>query len=441
MEHKLFRRLKFYLKIFETNAFVRQNNKNVYSMDQVEEPLISTRNFYRPNSRFKRDIVILIFSLLLATCLTFYLFLNIQVYKSTESQEGDFKPLSRRKPILDHEYILKNSGPSLIAINNLLAHCIIALKLAGNEVVASSLLNKSKLDYISSKGKTREGVNDIVTGIDLKSSNIIANTIKDSYRLLKVVSEEDESQVSDNLVFSEDKNLLPIDRLDFAKLLYATKLEVEKNNQHHGNTLLPLNELLVWIDPLDATKEYSENLTQYVTLMGCIVHKQTPIAGIIHNPFTNKTYWSLKSQNGKYSSFSEDLHELLSNRVDKSAQDEHLKIIVSRSHAGDIEQSLKDIFSKGASIVKAGGSGFKTIELIKGSVDAYIHKTYIKKWDICAPQSLLNSINGAKMTTIEGKNIEFGDPKQSVVKEGLIATLKSDIHSNLLKQMKNFKNL
>jgi len=52
------------------------------------------------------------------------------------------------------------------------------------------------------------------------------------------------------------------------------------------------DEITVWIEPLDGTEEYTEDLRQYVTTMICIVKGTEPIAAVIHKPFENSTAWA-----------------------------------------------------------------------------------------------------------------------------------------------------
>ena len=48
----------------------------------------------------------------------------------------------------------------------------------------------------------------------------------------------------------------------------------------------------------DATQEYTENLTKYVTVMIGIAVDGRCLGGIIHKPFTNETIWGWRKQRG-----------------------------------------------------------------------------------------------------------------------------------------------
>ena len=61
-------------------------------------------------------------------------------------------------------------------------------------------------------------------------------------------------------------------------------------------------------------------------------------------------------------------------------------VIVSRSHAGEVKQVLD-----GFAVTPAGGSGYKSAEVMKGNNLAYVHTTTIKTWDICAPDAFLRA--------------------------------------------------
>ena len=78
-------------------------------------------------------------------------------------------------------------------------------------------------------------------------------------------------------------------------------------------------------------------------------------------------------------------------------------------------------------------AGYKTLQVIKGVNDAYVHTTAIKKWDICAGNAILRATNG-DMTTLKGDTIDYhatGNPKNE---DGLLAALAN--HKHLLDTLK-----
>ena len=78
-------------------------------------------------------------------------------------------------------------------------------------------------------------------------------------------------------------------------------------------------------------------------------------------------------------------------------------------------------------------SGYKTLEVIKGNANAYVHVTKIKKWDICAGNAILNALNG-KMTTLEGNYIDYSSDKEVKNEDGLLGTLHD--HYDYLEKLK-----
>ena len=67
---------------------------------------------------------------------------------------------------------------------------------------------------------------------------------------------------------------------------------VEKSDEHGLKESLPpslltanLSDFTVWVDPLDATKEYTEGFLDHVTVLIGIALGKKAVAGVIHQPF------------------------------------------------------------------------------------------------------------------------------------------------------------
>jgi len=198
---------------------------------------------------------------------------------------------------------------------------------------------------------------------------------------------------------------------------------------------VPIDEIDVWIDPLDATQEYTENLLEYVTTMVCIAINGFPAIGIIHKPFSDKTAWGWAGPDFVSQDVSDDIKTHFGTSDYRQHQDlSKAKIIVSRSHAGSVYEVARSAFGNNVNVTPAGGAGFKAWEVAKGSQDAYVHATLIKKWDICPGDALLGALGG-KMTDLSGNEYDYsGRPAFVKAEGGVLATLHD--HKAFLEKLK-----
>uniref|UniRef100_U5ESQ0 Putative inositol monophosphatase 3 n=1 Tax=Corethrella appendiculata TaxID=1370023 RepID=U5ESQ0_9DIPT len=298
-----------------------------------------------------------------------------------------------------------SKNPNEINLRKLLIGSIQAAITGGVQVKAVS--NEHDL-HTKSKGKTKEGANDLITDADFKSHCVMFNGLRSIFPKLKIVSEEDSS--------NNEKCT------DVKMYLDPTVL--------HESAVVPdeyvnIDDITVWIDPLDATQEYTEKLTEYVTTMVCIAVKGEPIIGVIHNPFTGKTTWAWTGK-----TMSPDLLQV--KKTDEPVRNPIL--IVSRSHTGKVKELGQIIFGEDTSIITAGGAGYKVLQLVDAKATAYIHTTNIKKWDLCAGNAILNSIGG-KMTNLRNEKITYGDSSLFVIENGLLATTSANNHDLYIKKI------
>ncbi|XP_058503869.1 inositol monophosphatase 3 [Solea solea] len=295
-----------------------------------------------------------------------------------------------------------------VDLRDLLAVSVEAAVLGGKEV--KKVRSDNSLQE-QSKGKTKEGANDPLTLGDLQSHRKMYNLIHNTFPDVTVYSEEHDSVVDKEATWSRN---LPADILE----------RIEKGKE------VPADSVTVWIDPLDATQEYTENLVQYVTTMVCVAVDGKPVIGVIHQPFTGFTAWAIVGQGANV-------------RPRSSYKINPPSVIVSRSHSGKVTSYIRDAFGNDTKITPAGGAGYKVLTLLEmpasetapiEQADVYIHITFIKKWDICAGAALLTALGG-HMTTLKGDYIDYSGSELN--KEGLAASVGVD-HKTILEKLPNW---
>jgi len=312
---------------------------------------------------------------------------------------GEKKP-GKIPGLMDSRSSLGEDVAGEISLKRLLAVAIDVAEQGGAEVAR---IRKLADIGETSKGKTLEGANDPKTQGDMASHKVMYWGIKKAFPEINVISEE--------------HDVVP---QDLSKIKLPSYTNEEVDSIVSTDITAPSDTISVWIDPLDATQEYTENLLEYVTTMVCVAINGKPIIGVIHKPFQDGgTAWAWAGTQFKSRSIEKD-----SANNDKSSLDiSKSRIIVSRSHAGEVNSTAQSALGSGISVTPAGGAGYKTWEVIKGKQDAYVHTTLIKKWDICAGNAILNSLGG-QLTTLAGDQIDYeGKEGTEKNKGGVLATM------------------
>lgn len=161
-----------------------------------------------------------------------------------------------------------------VNLRKLVIGLILAANAGGKQVVKVS----REPDFgTKSKGKTKEGVEDYLTQADVFSHCSIAHGLWRIFPKLRLISEEDVQTKN----CPEEENPFDLDPTVLAKV------DLPDIN-------VSADDVTVWIDPLDATKEFTEKLFHYVSVMICVAVKNEPVIGVVHFPFGGGTYWAWK---------------------------------------------------------------------------------------------------------------------------------------------------
>ena len=258
--------------------------------------------------------------------------------------------------------------------------------------------------------KDMRAFEDPQTEADIRSQAIIIGTLSKHFPGVRIVGEE-----GPDVNALAEKDSLPSAAQDISEL-------VEGRVSEEHQTLDPA-QIVLWVDPLDGTKEYILGVLDAVTVLIGISYKGKAIAGVVAQPFAPKLKcWGIVGV-GAFGIPLAPIH---------SDSESRLVIALSRSHmTEDIERRVNLLKPTGR--LHIGGAGGKMLRLLQGDVDLYFHPSPgTKKWDTCAPQALLCSAGGV-LSDMYGNEIDYADYKNPANKNGLVATfIKARHHSKFL---------
>lgn len=285
----------------------------------------------------------------------------------------------------------------------------LVLRLAALSANAASRAGKIIRDVWSQGdlGIVDKGKNDLQTEADRSSQRCIIASLMNQFPNVTIIGEEGACNVevpSDWLVTDGDQNIL--------------QLNCPKELQSATD-----NDVVVWVDPLDGTSEYTQGLLEHVTVLVGIAVGGTAVGGIIHQPYygyasgaetLGRTLWGIKGIG--FGGFTPAIPPA-NQRI----------IATTRSHSNPLaEQAIAAL--KADKVEKVGGAGHKVILLMEGKAHAYVFaRGTTKRWDTCAPEVVLEAMGG-RLTDMRGVQYQYDQNTNHNNVGGVLATAKGEDH-------------
>ncbi|KAK6297695.1 hypothetical protein J4Q44_G00322780 [Coregonus suidteri] len=269
----------------------------------------------------------------------------------------------------------------------------------------------------------KTGANDLQTLADRLVQQSICASLSKSFPKITIIGEEDlpEEAVKEDLIESGQSEEI---------LQKSCPLEY---------SALKEEELVVWVDPLDGTKEYTEaakclylsdqltcylisGLLDHVTVLIGIAYGGKAIAGVINQPFFNyqlgtetaemgRTLWGMPG----LGAFGFELQEV---------PDGRRIVTTTRSHSNKLVTDTVDAMEP-HDVIRVGGAGNKIVQLVEGKASAYVFASLgTKKWDTCAPEAILHAVGG-KLTDMHGSALRYDANVKHMNSAGVLATLRN----------------
>lgn len=271
--------------------------------------------------------------------------------------------------------------------------------------IIKDIMNSGNLGIVE-----KEGINDLQTEADRSVQRCIVTSLSKQFPKLTIIGEEtlEEKKISDDWIITDhDKDVL------------ATSLPSHLSNVKE-------EDVVVWVDPLDGTKEYTQGFLDHVTILVGIAVQGKAVGGVIHQPYYNyqvekdvykqgRTMWGIVGV-GAFG-------------ISRTLPPENKKIITTtRSHSSPTINSCIEAMAPDE-VLRVGGAGHKVLLLIEGKAHAYVFPSKgCKKWDTCAPEAILHATGGL-LTDIHGNTLEYHKDVEHANAGGVLATCLKEQHA------------
>eukprot|EP01059_Diplonema_ambulator_P012077 TRINITY_DN22223_c0_g1_i1.p1 TRINITY_DN22223_c0_g1~~TRINITY_DN22223_c0_g1_i1.p1 ORF type:complete len:787 (+),score=254.68 TRINITY_DN22223_c0_g1_i1:33-2363(+) len=293
-------------------------------------------------------------------------------------------------------------------VKELLSVCV---GLANRAAVIIRDVQRDRENGVALKAELKDANDDrtYLTCADQRGQKVIVDELRARYPELTLVGEEDD----DDSVLGDWKPPA-FEQLDLTvcdSFFTAEGLKLYET--------VTLDELCVFIDPVDGTREFVEGRLEACQVLIGIALRGRPIAGVMHLPFHNQvgstpTPYPAATGCVVYGAVGVGLAGLPPRQ-----QQDKLIIASSAGCKSTTLAAVREVIN--AEPLHVGACGNKVLRLLKGDADVALFNLACSLWDTCATQALVVA-QGGKLTTLHGNPIEHRPTGCTANRFGVIVT-------------------
>ncbi|KAL9184503.1 hypothetical protein ACHAXT_012473 [Thalassiosira profunda] len=312
----------------------------------------------------------------------------------------------------------------------------------GSKTIASlSTEARSGAIQFKEEGDARSAL----TLADTSAQRVIVSSILGKYPQLNIVGEEDETVQADP-EFSEDLREDLLEGYDWTAPLSG------KSNGEEPPEELDLTKVVVYVDPLDGTREFVEGRLDNVQSLVGVCYKGVPIMGAVGLPFpdnkggnaTEVVFGIVGKGIGKVGS-KVDSDAIVDCAVPELRQyAEGDAICISSGDSKSVMPAIdlaESTFAPEGGITRqiVGATGNKLLRVVHGDTTLSIMHDKTSLWDSAAPTALLHAMGG-KVTDYYGEPLVY-NKKQLGNKLGVVASASGarHVHDRMTQAMRSDK--
>ena len=141
------------------------------------------------------------------------------------------------------------------------------------------------------------------------------------------------------------------------------------------------------VDPLDGTKEFIKRNGEF-TVNIALVHRDTPVLGVVFQPVGDRLYWSAKGKGAWLSE--EGASPIALNGGQHYSEKSKVTVVASRSHlTPEVQQFVDELKTQGKEVeFLSSGSSLKLCLVASGTADVYPRLSPTMEWDTGAAHAI-----------------------------------------------------